>query len=189
MAGFQITRQELYNPKVDLLQFCSKICNPDCPVLTPNRASGANWEKMAKKWTLAHREKMAEKWENGHFSHFWPTFPFFAHFSPFFPVGSKSMFRPFFPVCARSPIWGLQGSAACNVHFFVPCSLGLRVVSPLEGPGSLRGGNPRKMRKITKFPSPLRPLKMGEIAPRKGRNYSENNFSPILGVGPGRGVL
>ena len=59
---------------------------------------------MGKKWPKngfwPHREKeekMAEKWEN------WPKngsklviFPFFGHFSPFFPVGPKSIFRPFF---------------------------------------------------------------------------------------------
>ena len=45
---------------------------------------------------------------------------------------------------------------------------GCELFSPLEGPGSHRGGNRRKMGKITKFPSPIRPPKKGKIAPKKG---------------------
>ena len=42
-------------------------------------------------------------------------------------------------------------------------------------------GNPKKLgknyKKITKFPSPVRPPKMGKIGSKKGKNYSENtNF-------------
>ena len=33
---------------------------------------------------------------------------------------------------------------------------------------------PEKWGKITKFPSPVRPPKMGKIGPKKGKNYSEN---------------
>ena len=77
--------------------------------------------------------------------------------------------------------------------------LGLRVVFPLRGPGpeSLRGGNPRKMGKNYKIPSPVRPPKMGKIAPKKYKNcifgvilpLFGGNFSPFSGVGPRGGIL
>ena len=58
--------------------FVPYSCDPDCPVQTPNRASGPKWEKMAEKWILAPRGKkgkngrkmgkLAEKWvKNGNF--------------------------------------------------------------------------------------------------------------------------
>ena len=36
-----------------------------------------------------------------------PFSHFLGHFSPFFPVGPKSIFRPFFPFQAGGPKWGL----------------------------------------------------------------------------------
>ena len=42
------------------------FCNPDCPVQTPNRASGPKWGKKGRKWILAPPEEKGEKWpKNG----------------------------------------------------------------------------------------------------------------------------
>ena len=94
-------------------------CDPDCPVQTPK--IGPKWEEMGKngrkksvlappgkrgkKWPQKGR-KLAQKWvKNGHF-------PILGHFSPFSPVGPKSIFRPFlshfgpearFGVCTGQP--------------------------------------------------------------------------------------
>ena len=73
----------------------------------------------------------------------------------------------------------------------------LRVVFPLRGPGSHRGGNPRKMGKNYKFPLPGSTPENGENCPQKGvkllRKYNfcnfSVNFSPFSGVGAGRGIL
>ena len=61
------------------------------------------------------------------------------------------------------------------------------LLCPLEGPGSLPDGNPRKRGEITKFLSRSDP-KVGKITPKKGKNYSENTifviflyFFPIFG--------
>ena len=55
---------------------------------------------------------------------------------------------------------------------------------PYRARKSLRGRNPRKMGKNYKFPSPVRPPKMGKIGPQKGENFSEKykicNFSVIF---------
>ena len=48
----------------------------------------------------------------------------------------------------------------------LPCGL----FSPLQGPESLRGGNPRKMGKNYKIPLPRsNPLKWGKLAPKRGK--------------------
>ena len=53
------------------------------------------------------------------------------------------------------PVW---------IHINMPCELSF----PLEGPGSHRGGNPRKMGKNCKIPLPCPTPEMGKIAPKKG---------------------
>ena len=55
---------------LDSAFFVELPCDPDCPVQTPNRASGLKWEKMAEKCVLAppgKGGKNGRKWENGHF--------------------------------------------------------------------------------------------------------------------------
>ena len=56
-----------------------------------------NGKKNGRRMDFGKRGKMAERWGN------WPKngskmviFPFFGHFSPFSPVGPKSIFWPFF---------------------------------------------------------------------------------------------
>ena len=88
-------------------------CDPDCPVQTPNRASGPKWEKNGRKMDFGPTRKkgkkrpkngkigtkMGQKWSFSQFSPFFPLFPGGAkiHFS--------ATFFPFFP--AGGPIWGL----------------------------------------------------------------------------------
>ena len=52
--------------------------------------------------------------------------------------------------------------------------------SPLEGPGSLRGGNPPKMGKNYKICFPGLAAKNGEKCPKKEENYSENTILVIF---------
>ena len=70
----------------------------------------------------------------------------------------------------------LGGEKTININNF-SCEL----FFPLEGPGSHRGGNPRKMGKITKFPSPVRPPKMGKIAPKNYKNCIFGVILPLFG--------
>ena len=75
----------------------------------------------------------------------------------------------------RSGFWNAKDLNACP---------GLRVVFPLEGPGSHRGGNPRKMGKNYKLPLPGPTPENGENCPKKGvtllRKYNSCSFSVIL---------
>ena len=109
-------------------------CTPDCPVQTPNRASGLKWEKSGRKMDFGPpppREK-GEKWpKNGKIG---GICPFFGHFSPLFPVGPKSIFRPFFPHFGwgearlilgsaqgnrdrKVTVWGCNGSSGSGFRF------------------------------------------------------------------------
>ena len=81
-----------------LLKCSISLCNPDCPVQTPNRASGPNGKKWPKNglWPTGQGKngrkmgKLAQKWvKHGHFPIFWPFFPLLAggakiHFSAIF---------------------------------------------------------------------------------------------------------
>ena len=80
-------------------------CDPDCPVQTPNRASGPKWGKNGREMdfgpTRKKGPKMAQKWEK---------LPFLTPFLPLFPGGAKIHFSAiFFPnYRAGGPIiWGL----------------------------------------------------------------------------------
>ena len=61
------------------------------------------------------------------------------------------------------------------------CTLFYELFFPLEGPEKPPGGIPRKMGKITKFASPVRPPKMGKITEKLQILYFRSNFSPFLG--------
>ena len=54
---------------------------------------------------------------------------------------------------------------------------------PLQSPGSPRGGNPRKMEKNYKIPSPVQPPNMGKITEKLQKMYLRSifcNFSVIF---------
>ena len=92
-------------------------CGPDCPVQTPNRASGPRWKKMAEKWILAPPGK--KRGENGRtrkmaiFDSFWVIFIF----PPFSRWDQNPFLGHFFVPCrAGGPIWGwgVQSNRDCN---------------------------------------------------------------------------
>ena len=103
-----------------------KTCDPDCPVQTPNRASGPKWGKNGRKMDFGPTEKKGEKWpKNGKMDLKWVKnghFPIFRPFFPLFSVGPKSIFRPFFPF---RPFF-----EQCQVVVFIADDLGFL------GPGS-----------------------------------------------------
>ena len=74
-----------------------EICDADCPLQTPNRASGPKWEKMAEKWILALPGKRGKIWpKNGKMAIFDPLLGQFSDFSAIFPPFSRWGQNPFF---------------------------------------------------------------------------------------------
>ena len=87
-------------------------CDPDCPVQTPNRASGPKWKKNGRKIDFGRNGKKGKKWpKNGKIAIFDPFLGQFSHFSaifsPFSRFGQNPFFCHFFPFRAGGPIWGL----------------------------------------------------------------------------------
>ena len=95
-------------------------CNPDCPVQTPNRASDPKWEKNGRKMGFGPHQEKGDKWpKNAKNGSKMAIFPFVGHFSRFFQVGPKSIFRTFFPISGRRPDLGsVQGNRGCSSRPF-----------------------------------------------------------------------
>ena len=97
-------------------------CNPDCPLQTPNRASGPKWEKNGRKMDLAPPETKGKKWlKNGKVAivdqFLRQLFPFFGRFFPFFPGGAEIHVSAIFPPFrAGGPIWGLYRAIGTAKH-------------------------------------------------------------------------
>ena len=97
-------------------------CDPDCPVQTPNRASGPKWEKNGRKMDFGPTGKKGEEWpKNGKIGRKmgqkWPFSHFSAILPPFCRWGQNPFFGHFFPISSRRPDLGsVQGNRETTVY-------------------------------------------------------------------------